>query len=259
MKPIVFLTDHPQRLDPLLAAVYGSDEVSSHCLPRDLRLELSWPAHSTQDPDVALICSTPAHAMTLVDACIGRWPKTLLWVHGPKLLVNEQIEILQRGADVVSAHTLTHAEVRARLNSLRRRHSLLRKKQLHVGRFEYDEDGKVILLDGQKLPLSAREWLVLGQMLKRHPALCSREELQTLLARHHYGCSDQILDMNFHKLREKVHPLGVQIETLRGLGYRLHMQPSTASENASAPDALPNPPELMRLFFGNIGEPIQVL
>ena len=84
-------------------------------------------------------------------------------------------------------------------------------------------------------------------------------ELQTLLARHHYGCSDQILDMNFHKLREKVHPLGVQIETLRGLGYRLHMQPSTASENASAPDALPNPPELMRLFFGNIGEPIQVL
>lgn len=197
--------------------------------------------------------------MTLVESCVERWPKTLLWVHDPKLLINEQIELLQRGADVVSAHMLTHPEVRARLKSLRRRHSLLRTKRLHVGRFEYDEDGKVILLDGHKLPLSAREWLVLGHMLKRHPLLCGREELQTLLARHRYGCSDQILDMNFHKLREKIHPLGVQIETLRGVGYRLNMQPGGTPENASAADALPNPPELMRLFFGNVGQPIQAL
>ncbi len=259
MSPIVFLTDYLGRLDPLLAAVSGSDEVSSHCLPRHQRLELSWPSRSTAHPEVALICSTPAHAMTLVEACVERWPKTLLWVHEPKLLVNEQIELLQRGADVVSSQTLTHPEVKARLKSLRRRHRLLRTQQLHVGRFEYDEDGKVILLDGHKLPLSAREWLVLGQMLKRHPVLCSREELQALLARHRYGCSDQILDMNFHKLREKIHPLGVQIETLRGLGYRLNMQPGGIAENAAAADALPNPPELMRLLFGHLDQPIQAL
>jgi DNA-binding winged helix-turn-helix (wHTH) protein len=259
MRPIVFLTDHPKRLAPMLAAVSGSDEVSSHCLPRHQRLALSWPIHSTLHPEVALICSTPAHAMTVVQACVERWPKTLLWVHDCKLLVNEQIELLQRGADVVSTQTLSHPEVRARLKSLQRRHSLLLPKHLHVGRFEYDEDGKVILLDGRKLPLSAREWLVLGQMLKRHPALCSREELQALLARHRYGCSDQILDMNLHKLREKIHPLGVQIQTLRGLGYRLNMQAASTPKNTSAPDALPNPPELMRLFFGNVGGPLQAL
>lgn len=259
MRPIVFLTDHPERLKPLLAAVSTSDEVSSHCLPLDQSLSLPWALDKAIHPDVAVICSTPAHAMTVVKACIECWPKTLVWVHAPKLLVKDQIELLEHGADVVSAKALSDAEVRARIKSLRRRHSLLSTIQRHVGRFEYDEDGKVILLDGHKLSLSAREWLVLGQMLKRHPALCSREELQALLAQHRYGCSDQILDMNFHKLREKIHPLGVQIETLRGLGYRLNMQPEGVAENAGAPDALPSPPELMRLFFGHLDQPIQAL
>lgn len=256
MHPVVAFTDHWPRVQPLMDALASLPDVLHatvdwHCLPRHRQLSQAWPLPDGAAPEVLLLCSTPAHARTLLRQALQRLPDTLVWVHDTDASHDEQMALLALGADRVSAGPLSPAELRARLSSLRRRHAHLQHRRQQIGRFEYDEEGKVILLDGRKLPLSAREWLVLGQLLKRHPDLCSREELLHQLARHHYGSSHQILDVNFHKLREKIHPLGVQIQTLRGLGYRLQMQKPAVSP--AKPETLPSSPELMRLFFGQAG------
>lgn len=160
MDPFIVLTDHPPRVAALLETLGSPDgpgRPACHCVPRHQQLAEAWPQTLGAAPEVLLICSTPAHAARLLAHALQCWPDTLVWVHDTHLPPAQHIECLQAGADCVSSGRLSAAELRARLGSLRRRHASLRHRRLQVGRFEYDEEGKVILLDGRKLPLSARE------------------------------------------------------------------------------------------------------
>jgi two-component system OmpR family response regulator len=78
-------------------------------------------------------------------------------------------------------------------------------------------------LDGQPVPLSAREWAVLEPLIARPGRVLSRQQLEEKLYSWRDGVSSNAVEVYAHGVRKK---LGSElIQTVRGLGYLVPVTP----------------------------------
>jgi two-component system, OmpR family, phosphate regulon response regulator PhoB len=131
------------------------------------------------------------------------------------------------GADDYVTKPFSVRELLLRIGAILRRsqHEQGDASTVQFGRLSLDHDAHRVWVDGDEVALTALEFRLLGTFLSRRGRVQSRETLLSDV----WGMSPEVttrtVDTHVKRLREKLGPAGVYIETLRGVGYRFRDMP----------------------------------
>ncbi|MET1231904.1 MAG: response regulator transcription factor, partial [Candidatus Limnocylindrales bacterium] len=128
------------------------------------------------------------------------------------------------GADDYLVKPFAYQELAARLRALARRAggATTAGALLTCGAIELDDRRHVVRVSGQPVALSAREFALLETLLRRQGAVLSRDQLLDHAWPSDVAVTQNTVDAFVALLRRKIGPVGArQIETVRGVGYRL--------------------------------------
>jgi len=116
----------------------------------------------------------------------------------------------------------------ARVGSLLRRHLDQQNPPdtiLHIHGITFDKERYQVLVEGEPRYLSAMEFSIL-ELLMHHPGkVFSRSEIIGSVQGGTSPVTDRSVDVHIVGLRKGLGPKGDQIETIRGVGYRLRAIP----------------------------------
>jgi two-component system OmpR family response regulator len=139
--------------------------------------------------------------------------------------LEDRVTGLDFGADDYMTKPFDLPELEARVRALLRRgRGGAAGVEVIYGPLHFDTVGRRVTVNDQVLELSARELAVLEVLLQRDGSVVSKEQL----IEHMYGWDEEVshnaMEVNVHRLRKKLEPCGVNIRTIRGLGYLLENQ-----------------------------------
>jgi len=80
-------------------------------------------------------------------------------------------------------------------------------------------DNKKVLLDGQEIPFTKKEYEILKLLLENMNRVFTREEMLSRIWSDEVVVLDRTVDVNITRLRKKIRPYGKQIVTRLGYGY----------------------------------------
>jgi DNA-binding response OmpR family regulator len=137
--------------------------------------------------------------------------------------VDDRIQGLRAGADDYLVKPYDVGELLARVEAVRRRREHNGPPEppvINVGDVTVDLARHEVLVDGQPVALSRKEFQVLALVAGARGAVCSREHVLNEVWGHRGPAESRSLDVHVATLRTK---LGrpTLIETVRGVGYRL--------------------------------------
>lgn len=141
--------------------------------------------------------------------------------------VDDRVRGLDFGADDYLAKPFALGELEARVRALTRRGHSGASSVLQHGDLSFDRVGKVAQIHGKPLELSAREMGLLEILLQRAGRIVSKEQLLDHLCEWGEEVSTNAIEVYVHRLRKKLEAGGVEIVTVRGLGYSLAKPKST--------------------------------
>lgn len=128
---------------------------------------------------------------------------------------------LDTGADDYLAKPFELAELEARLRALIRRGHDLASPQIGVADLVLDSASRQFTLKGEPLPLTPREHSLLEYLVLKSGTTVSKTALLESLFGFDAETDPAAIELYVHRLRKKLEGGGVQIATLRGLGYML--------------------------------------
>lgn len=133
--------------------------------------------------------------------------------------VPARIAGLDAGADDYLVKPIDLHELAARLRALVRRAHGQADTQLVAGRITLDPAAHQVLLDGEPVELSGREYDLLHALMLNAGRVLSREQLEQRLYQWGSEINSNAVEVHIYHLRRK---LGAElIETVRGVGYRI--------------------------------------
>jgi len=141
--------------------------------------------------------------------------------------VTSTISLLNAGADDYLSKPFDLGELLARVKALIRRgkgvaHPTLKAGDLAVNTLEQTVDKA-----GEAIPLSPMEYRILEYLMHRPRAIVSKRELLEHLYDFNWEHHSNVIEVHMSNLRKKLSGSDQtsSIETLRGRGYRLQVQP----------------------------------
>ncbi|WP_158915494.1 response regulator [Caulobacter sp. S45] len=151
----------------------------------------------------------------------GRGVRTPVLILTARDSLNDRVCGLDQGADDYLAKPFEPAELAARVRALIRRGQGAPDPVLTVGALRLDRNSGDAYLDGQPLDLRRRELAVLEGLMVRAGKLTPKERLVSEVFGHEEPVGTNALEVYIARLRRKLEAGGVQIRTVRGLGYIL--------------------------------------
>lgn len=136
--------------------------------------------------------------------------------------VDAKISAFALGADDYLVKPFDHRELEARLHAMLRREHGDKATEVTLGQLSYNASGQVAAVAGARLDLTRREFALLGMLVRARGQVLGKERLLEGL----YSFDDASVGVNaielyVARLRKKLVGSGVEIRTLRGIGYRL--------------------------------------
>ncbi len=132
---------------------------------------------------------------------------------------NEKVAGIDAGADDYLTKPFHMEELLARVRALIRRSNGSASPLLRCGGLELDTRSGRVTLGGQSVALTSHEYKVLEYLMHRPGAVVSRTELTEHIYAQDFERDSNTIEVFVGRLRKKLP--SVQIDTVRGLGYRL--------------------------------------
>ena len=128
---------------------------------------------------------------------------------------------LDSGADDYLAKPFEMVELISRVKALLRRSQGKQSTMLRIGSITIDDARHIVLVDGKSVTLTLKEYDLLLFLAQNGGFAFSREQLLRRIWGYDYGGGTRTVDVHVQTLRQKLGAAGGQIETVRGVGYRM--------------------------------------
>ncbi|OIQ77475.1 transcriptional regulatory protein QseB [mine drainage metagenome] len=151
----------------------------------------------------------------------GRRSDTPVLILTARDALDDRVRGLDLGADDYMLKPFDMPEFLARVRALLRRGGAASSNEIEWGRLCYDMTTRSVTADGQLLHLSARELGVLEALLMRVGKAVTKEALMEKLCNWDEDLGSNAIEVYVHRLRKKLEPYDVEIQTVRGLGYMI--------------------------------------
>jgi DNA-binding response OmpR family regulator len=136
--------------------------------------------------------------------------------------VADRVAGLDHGADDYLVKPFDFSELLARVRALQRRPPVRHGPVLCLGDLEFDPATRQVRIGGTQPSLTITELAVLELLLRRTPAVVDRRTIAVQVWETEADAvGSNTIDVHVARLRSKLVGAGVQIETVRGLGYRI--------------------------------------
>jgi two-component system, OmpR family, response regulator len=144
--------------------------------------------------------------------------------------VDHRVAGLDAGADDYLAKPFAFAELLARLRALARRRTGPAEERLVAGAIELDELRHVVRVGERSVELSAREFALLGYLIRHAGQVVSRRQILDGVWGAEPDVYSNVVDLYVHYLRRKLGELGQAdaLRTVRGVGYTLRPDAGTS-------------------------------
>lgn len=143
-------------------------------------------------------------------------------------MVHTKVELLRLGADDYVSKPFDLNEILARIESNLRRCSKDTKVKTSVLTYKditLNEEEKKVIVNGNKLVLTSKEYGILLLMLSHPQKVFSKANLFESIWNEEYFSEDNTLNVHISNIRNKLksaNPKEEYIETIWGMGYKLH-------------------------------------
>jgi two-component system, OmpR family, alkaline phosphatase synthesis response regulator PhoP len=158
------------------------------------------------------------------DPAIAGIPIIMLTARGEEA---DRVSGLELGADDYVTKPFSPKELSARVTALLRRSTRTNSSSapLHYGSITIDADRHTVVLDGEEVRLTAKEFLLLQYLVQHRGRVLSRDLLLSDVWGYNYTGGTRTVDVHIRRLREKLPPLLDSIETIKQFGYKLVDRP----------------------------------
>jgi DNA-binding response OmpR family regulator len=135
--------------------------------------------------------------------------------------MDDRISGLDLGADDYMVKPFQLPELLARMRALIRRSRSAASSDLSAGAIRLDLARRVATLNGEMLDLTGREWEILQQLMLASPNVVAKTRMAESLSEWENEITANAIEIYVSRLRQKLQGSGVEIRTIRGIGYRL--------------------------------------
>lgn len=149
--------------------------------------------------------------------------------------LDDRVRGLNLGADDFLTKPFALAELEARLSALGRRGRGVRSTRTQYGRLVFDSETRSFSLDGELLSLTPRERAALAALVQRFGKPMTKSQLFEKVFELQSDAGPDAIEVVMHRLRKKLADSGVQIHTVRGLGYLLKAGDDRGDGEAASP------------------------
>lgn len=135
--------------------------------------------------------------------------------------LEDRIKGLDLGADDYVLKPFDMPELLARIRVRTRRTQTIQENEIQLGELVYDITTRLVRISGEPVAFSARELGILETLLTRLGKVVTKEMLVEKLCNWDEELGSNAIEVYVHRLRKKLEPYNININTVRGLGYML--------------------------------------
>lgn len=135
--------------------------------------------------------------------------------------VSDRVDTLDLGADDYITKPFDFGELEARCRAVLRRRGTPTPAVIPLGEALFDPSGGTLSHAGETKPLRNRELRLLEVFARNKGQILSKSQLLDRLFAQDADISENAIEVYVGRLRKRLQAAGVEIETVRGVGYRM--------------------------------------
>src|SRR5690348_16667413 len=220
--------------DPVLAAaltralnqsayavdLVGDGEAANHAL-----------ATTTYDLVVLDIALPKVDGLSVLRRLRDRRLQTPVLILTARDTLDDRVKGLDAGADDYMTKPFDLPEFEARVRALLRRGQNHASNLVRHGRLELDLGARRVFHEGKPIDFSLREYAVMEILMSRQGKVVTKEQMFDRLFGWGEDVGTNAVEVCVHRVRKKLEPFGVEIRTVRGMGYLMEKAGDAQSED----------------------------
>ena len=147
--------------------------------------------------------------------------------------LEDRVKGLDLGADDYMTKPFDLPEFEARVRALVRRGQQHASNLVRHGRLQLDLEARRVFHDGRPIDFSVREYAVMEILMSRQGRVVTKEQIFDRLFGWGEDAGTNAIEVCVHRVRKKLEPFGIEIRTVRGMGYLIEKTQDAGSQDAA--------------------------